>query len=62
MWLFSDSGDDPEDNALMQKHGAKALHSSAKSLTHAIQTGDEEAQHDVAQRMMQIAKHRVVRW
>jgi hypothetical protein len=40
----------------MEKHGAKALYTAVKSLIHAIQPKDEEAQQDVAHQMIQIAK------
>jgi len=40
----------------MEKHGADALYSAVKSVMHAIQTEDQEAQQDAAHRMIQIAK------
>ena len=55
MWLFSGSPDDPEDDTVMEKHGADALYSAGKSLMHAIQTEDEEAQQDAAHWMIQLA-------
>jgi len=61
MWLFSGAPEDPEDDTVMEKHGAEALCSAAKSLMHAIQTKDEEAQQDAAHRMCQIAKPWTVR-
>jgi len=38
----------------MEKNGAVALYSAVKGLMHAIQTADENAQQDVAHRMIQI--------
>jgi len=43
MWLFSGTPEDPEDETVMEKHGADALYSAVKSLIHAIRTEDEEA-------------------
>jgi len=48
--------DDPEDETVMQMHGANALHSAVKSLIHAIRIEDEGAQQDVAQRRMWMVK------
>jgi hypothetical protein len=56
MWLFSGAPEDPEDESLMEMHGAEALHSAVKSLMHAMQTEDQDAQQDVAHWMMEIAK------
>jgi hypothetical protein len=56
MWLSSGVAEDPEDDTLMQKHGAEAVYSAVKSLMHAILPKDEEAQQDVAHRMIQIVK------
>jgi len=36
MWLFSGAPEDPEDDTVMEKHGAEALYSAVKSLMHAI--------------------------
>ena len=55
MWLFSGAPDDPEDDTVMEKHGAEALYSAVKSLMHAIRTENEEAQQDAAYQMIQIA-------
>jgi hypothetical protein len=52
MWLFSGVPDDPEDDTVMEKHGADALHSAVKCLMHAIQTEDIESQQDAAHRML----------
>jgi hypothetical protein len=40
----------------MEMHGAEALHSAVKSLMHAMQTEDQDAQQDVAHWMIEIAK------
>jgi hypothetical protein len=56
MWLFSGAPEDPEDESLMEMHGAEALHSAVKSLMHAMQTEDQDAQQDVAHWMIEIAK------
>jgi len=61
MWLFSGVRKDPEDDTVMEKHGAEALYSAVKSLMHAIQTKDEEAQQDVAHRIIQIANPWTIR-
>jgi len=54
MGLFSGVPEDPEDDTVMEKHGAEALYSAVKSLMHAIRTKDEEAQQDAAHRMIEI--------
>jgi hypothetical protein len=56
MWLFSGVPKDPEDETATEKHGANALYSPVKGLMHAIRTEDEDAQHDAAHWMVQIAK------
>jgi len=56
MWLFSGVPDDPEDDSVMEKYGAKVFYSAKKGLVHAICTKDEEPQLDVVHRMIQIAK------
>jgi len=61
MWLFSGAPENPEDDTVMEKHGAEALYSAVKRLMHAIRTEDEEAQQDVAHRMIQIAKPWTIR-
>jgi len=61
MWLFSGAPEDPEDETVMEKHGADGLYSAVKSLMHAIQTEDQEAQQDAAHRMIQIAKPWTIR-
>ena len=61
MWLFSGAPEDPEDDTVMEKHGAEALYSAVKSLMHAIWTKDEEAQQNVAHWIMKIAKPWMIR-
>jgi hypothetical protein len=61
MWLFSDVPEDPEDETVMEKHGADALYSAVKSSMHAIWTEYEEAQQDATHRMIQIAKPWTIR-
>jgi len=56
MWLVSGTPEDPEDDTVMQMHGADALYSAVESLMHAIRTEDQDARQDAAQRMIQIAK------
>ena len=56
MWLFSGAPEDPEDDTVIKRKGAKALYSAVKSLMHAVRTGDQDAQQDAANRMIQIAK------
>ena len=46
---------------MMEKHSADALYSAVKSLIHTIGTEDEDAQHDAAHRMKQIAKPWTIR-
>ena len=54
MWLFSGAPEDPQDETVMEKHGAEELHCAVNSLMHAIQTKDEEAQQNAAHGMIQI--------
>ena len=61
MSLFSGAPEDPEDDMVMEQHGADALYSAVKSVMHAIRTEDEEAQQDVAHRMIQITKRWTIR-
>jgi len=56
MWLFLGAPEDPEDETVMEMHGADALYSAVKSLMHAIQTEDQDSQHDAAQGMIQVEK------
>jgi hypothetical protein len=56
MWLFSGAPDDPEDDTVMEKHGAEALYSTVKSVMHAIWTKDEKAQLDAAHQVIQMAR------
>jgi hypothetical protein len=61
MWLFSGAPEDPEDETVMEMHGAEALYSAVRSLMHAIRTEYEEAQEDAAHRMIQIGKPWTIR-
>ena len=56
MWLFTGASEDPEDETVMEKHGADALYSTVKRLMDAIHTEDEVAQQDAAHWLIQIAK------
>jgi len=56
MLLFSGVPDDSEDHTPMEQYGAEALYSAVKSLMDAIRTENTAAQHDVAERTVQIAK------
>ena len=56
MWLFSGAPEDPEDETVMEIHGADALYSALKSSMHAFSTEDQDAQQDAALRIIQIAK------
>jgi hypothetical protein len=63
MWLFSGAPEDPEDETVMDQHGADALYSAVKCLRHAVWTGDKKPQQDVAHRMIQIAiPWTITRW
>ena len=63
MWLFSGAPEDPEDDTVMEKHGAEALYSTVKSLMHTIRTKDKDAQRDAAHQMIQIANPwKIRRW
>jgi len=61
MRLFSVLSENPEVDTVMEKHGAEALHSAGKSLMHAIQTEDKDAQQVAAHQMIQIAKPCMIR-
>jgi len=52
MWLISGEPEDPEDDTVMEKHGADALYSAVKSLMHAIWTECKAAQEDAAHWMI----------
>jgi len=56
MCLFSGAPENPENDTVMEKHGAEVLYSTVKSLIHAIQTEDKESQQDAADQMIQISK------
>jgi hypothetical protein len=55
-WLYSGVPGDSEDQTVMQMHSADALYSVVKSLIHAIWTEANNAQQNMAHRMIQIAK------
>jgi len=61
MWLCSGAREEPEDETLMEKHGAEALYSAMKSLMHAIRTEDQGAQQDAAHWIIQFAKPWTIR-
>jgi hypothetical protein len=61
MWLFSGAPEDPEDETVMEMHGADALYSAVKSLMGAIWTKNQDAQQHAAHRMIQIATPWTVR-
>jgi len=44
MWLFSGTPDDSQDDTVIEKDGAEALHYTVKSLMDAISAAAEEAQ------------------
>jgi len=44
MWLFSGAPEDPENESVMEMHGADALYSAVMSLMHAIRTEDQDTQ------------------
>jgi hypothetical protein len=44
--------EDPEDETVMEKHGAEALYSTVKSLMHTIWTADQDAQQDATHWMI----------
>jgi len=62
MWLFSGTPEEPEDETLLEMHGAKALYSAVKSLMHEIRTADQDAQQDATHLMIQIEKRWTIRW
>jgi len=55
MWLYSDGPEDPEDDAVMEKHGADLLYSAVNSMMHAILITDDNTQTNVAHRSIWIA-------
>jgi len=61
MWLISGAPEDPEDETVMEKHGADALYCAVKSFMHAMRTEDQDTQQDAAHRMIQIAKPWTIR-
>ena len=61
IWLFSGAPEDPEDDTVIEKHGAKSLYSAVKSLMHAIRTEDQDAQQDAAHQMILLPKPWTIR-
>lgn len=53
--------EDPEDNSVMEKHGAETLYSTEKSVMHAIHTADKDAEHVVAHWMIHPPKARMLK-
>jgi hypothetical protein len=43
MWLFSGAPEDPEDETVMEVHGADAQNSAVKSLMHTIRTEGQDS-------------------
>jgi len=54
--MLSGAPEDPQDDTVMEKHGAKALDSAVRCFMHVIRTEDEHAEQDAAHQMFQIAK------
>jgi hypothetical protein len=48
MWLISGATEDPEDNAVIEKHSANAVHSAVTSLMNGICTEHEDSQQESA--------------
>jgi hypothetical protein len=61
VWLYSGASDDPDNDTVIEKHSAEAFHSAVKSLMNAIWSKHDEAQQDVAHRMIQTAKPCTIR-
>ena len=63
IWLFPGAPEVPEDETVMEEHGAEAQYSAMKSLMYAIKTGEHDSECDAAQWIIQIAKPwRIGRW
>ncbi|KAF8537453.1 hypothetical protein BDD12DRAFT_806924 [Trichophaea hybrida] len=56
IWWLSGAPIRPEDNTLMELHGADALHMAVRSLTQGIRSDDDEAQKAAAEQIIRIAK------
>jgi len=61
LWLCSGGPGDPEDETVMEMHGADALYSAVQSMMQAIRTEDQDTQQDAAHRIIQIAKPWTIR-
>jgi chorismate mutase len=53
---ISGAPEDPEDDTVMERDSADALYSAIKSVMHAIWTQNEEAQQNMAYRVIQIVQ------
>ena len=61
MSLLSGAPENPEDDTVMEMHGAVAQYSAVKNLIHAIRTEDRHAQHNRAHCIIQIARPWMIR-
>jgi hypothetical protein len=61
MWLISGAPEDPEDETVMEKHGADELYTAVKCLMYAIRTEDQDTRQDAVHQMIQIGKPRTIR-
>jgi len=61
MWSFSGVPEDPEDETVVEMHGANALYSPVKSLMRAIRPQDQDAQQDASHCMIQMVKPWTIR-
>jgi hypothetical protein len=61
VWLSSGAPEDPEDETVMEIHGADALYTAVKSLMHTIVTEYLDTQHDAEHRIIKIAKPWTIR-
>jgi hypothetical protein len=63
MWLLSGVAEDPEDETVMEMHGANTLYCAVRSLMHTFRTENHDAHRDAAHRMIKIATPRTIsRW
>jgi hypothetical protein len=56
MWQFSGTPGDPENETVIEMHGAGALYPAVKSWMLSIRMEDQDAQQDAAHCMIRIAK------
>jgi hypothetical protein len=59
--MSSGGPEDPEDETVMEIHGADALYTAVKSLMHTIVTEYLDTQHDAEHRIIKIAKPWTIR-